>query len=142
MTQYRISHNPADMDEVAIHRYLARSYWAKGIPLELVRKSIANSLCFGLFDDGAQVGFARVVSDFTTFAYLADVYVLESHQGKGLGKRLISAVMSHPELQGLRRVMLSTHDAHGLYRQFGFSALGHPEKLMELHRPAVYEQST
>ena len=142
MHEYRISHNQAEMDEVAIHSYLTRSYWAQGIPLDLVKKSISNSLCFGVFHEHTQVGFARIVSDLTTFAYLADVYVLEAHQGQGLGKMLISAVMDHPDLQGLRRMMLATHDAHGLYRQYGFTALKHPENLMERHRPAVYEQST
>ena len=115
-----------------IHGFLTSSYWAKGIPRETVARSMEHSLCFGAFDEERQVGFARVVSDRTTFAYICDVFALESHRGHGVGKSLMAAIMSHPELQGLRRWTLFTRDAHGLYRQFGFGAAAHPERLMEV----------
>jgi GNAT superfamily N-acetyltransferase len=119
-----------------IYAYLSRSYWAAGRPKDTVKRSIQNSLCFGLFDAGRQIGFARVVTDYATFAYLCDVYVLEEYQGQGLGKWLMSVVMSHPELQGLRRWSLATRDAHGLYRQFGFSELKSPGNWMEIFNPS------
>lgn len=119
-----------DLD--VIHGFLTTSYWAKGIPRETVARSMEHSLCFGAFDEGRQVGFARVVSDRTTFAYICDVFALESHRGNGVGKSLMAAIMSHPELQGLRRWTLFTRDAHDLYRQFGFGAAAHPERLMEV----------
>ncbi len=130
--------DPARLDLAVVHGFLAESYWAKGIPLETVRRSIRNSLCFGLYEAGHQIGFARVVSDRATFAYLADVFVLESHRGRGLGKLLMDAVVAHPDLQGLRRWMLATRDAHGLYAQFGFTPLPSPERFMQLHDPDVY----
>lgn len=134
-------HDTLDLD--AIHAYLSRSFWAEGIPKETVAKSIANSLCFGLFDGEAQVGFARVVTDRATFAYLCDVYVLESHRGRGLGKWLIDTVMAHPDLQGLRRFQLVTRDAHGLYSRHGFQIPGNPERYMEIFRHGMYlERST
>ncbi len=121
-----------------IHRFLAGSYWAKGIPLEVVRRSIENSLCFGVYEGDEQVGFARVVTDFATFAYLADVFVLESHRGRGLATLLMDAVISHPRLQGLRRWALATRDAHGLYARYGFTPLAAPQRFMEKHDPLVY----
>jgi GNAT superfamily N-acetyltransferase len=121
-------------DVAAIHAFLATSYWAKGRPLAVVENSIHGSLCFGLLDAGRQVGFARAVTDRATYAYLADVYVLESHRRRGAGTWLIECVMSHPDLQGLRRFMLATKDAHGLYRKFGFAALARPERYMEIFR--------
>jgi GNAT superfamily N-acetyltransferase len=136
--RYTITTDPARLDVDAIHAYLARSYWAEGIPRELVQRSIDNSLCFGLFDGMRQVGFARVITDRATFAYLCDVYVLEEHRGAGLGKWLIETVMSHPEVQGLRRWMLMTRDAHGLYAQHGFTPLAKPPACMELARPGLY----
>jgi GNAT superfamily N-acetyltransferase len=136
---YLISTNPDRLDATAIHAYLTRSYWATGIPKDVVARSLEQSLCFGLFDaSGAQVGLARVVTDAATFAYLCDVYVLEEHRGRGLGKWMIETVCAHPALQGLRRFMLATRDAHGLYRQFGFTPLAHPERIMEVSRPNVY----
>lgn len=120
------------LDLDVIHGFLTTSYWAKGIPRETVARSMEHSLCFGAFDERRQVGFARVVSDRTTFAYICDVFALESHRGNGVGKSLMAAIMSHPELQGLRRWTLFTRDAHGLYRQFGFGAAAHPERLMEV----------
>ena len=122
-----------------IHRYLSEeSYWAKNIPAATVDKSLDNSLCFTLLDGARQVGFARVVSDRATFAYLGDVFVLPEYRGRGLGKWLISCVTSHPELRGLRRWMLATRDAHDLYREFGFTPLKDPARFMELHDPNVY----
>jgi GNAT superfamily N-acetyltransferase len=120
------------LDLDVIHGFLTASYWAQGVPREVVARSVENSLCFGAFDEGRQVGFARVISDRATFAYICDVFALESHRGHGVGKSLMAAIMSHPELQGLRRWTLFTRDAHGLYRQFGFGVAGHPERLMEV----------
>lgn len=123
----------ARLDVALIHRYLSEeSYWAKGIPRERLERAIANSLCFGAFEDGMQVGFARVVTDRATFAYLADVFVLPSHRGRGISKTIMEAVRTHPDLQGLRRWHLSTLDAHGLYEQYGFRALSMPERHMEI----------
>ena len=120
------------LDLDVIHGFLTTSYWARGVPREIVARSMEHSLCFGAFEKGRQVGFARVISDRATFAYICDVFALESHRGHGVGKSLMAAIMSHPELQGLRRWTLFTRDAHGLYRQFGFGDAGHPERLMEV----------
>lgn len=137
---YVISTDPDRLDLAVIYEFLTNCYWAKGIPRDVVARSIEHSLCFGVYDGiGAQVGFARVVSDSATFAYLADVFVLESHRGHGLGKWLMECIMQHPALQGLRRWVLVTRNAHGLYSQFGFTSLESPERYMELHRPDVYE---
>jgi GNAT superfamily N-acetyltransferase len=106
----------------------------------MVDRSIDGSLCFGLFEDGRQIGFARVITDAATFAYLADVYVLESHRGRGLATWLMKSILAHPDLQGLRRWMLVTRDAHGLYRKVGFSDLAHPERIMEMTFPGIYER--
>lgn len=135
---YTLSCSNADQQIERIHAYLSRSYWATGIPTELVRRSIENSLCFGIFNNGEQVAFARVVTDRATFAYLCDVFVLEEHRGRGIGKWLIRAVMEHPDLQGLRRFMLATRDAHTLYTQFGFVQTARPESLMEIVKPGLY----
>jgi GNAT superfamily N-acetyltransferase len=136
--QYRITTDREQLDLDAIHAFLSRSFWAEGIPRETVATSIANSLCFGLFDGANQVGFARVVTDRATYGYLCDVYVLETHRGLGLGKWLIEAVMAHPDLQGLRRFQLVTRDAHGLYSRHGFAAPAHPERVMEIFRHGMY----
>lgn len=136
--RYSISTDPRRLDIEAVHAYLSRSYWAEGIPRDLVATSLAASLCFGLYEGARQIGFARVVTDRATFGYLCDVYVLEEHRGKGLGKWLMEAVTSHPELHGLRRFVLATRDAHGLYRMFGFQPLAAPESYMEVLRPEVY----
>ena len=134
---YDISTDPTRLQPAVIHAYLTRSYWSPGIPKEVVERAIANSLCFGIYLGAAQVGFARVVTDKATFAYLADVYVLEEHRGQGLSKRLVETIQSHAELQGLRRFLLATRDAHRLYAQFGFRPLAAPERMMELrNRPA------
>jgi len=126
------------MDLDAIHAYLTRSYWSEGISKELVSKAMAGSLCFGLFDAGRQVGFARVVTDRATYAYLCDVYVLEDYQGRGLGTWMMRELMTHPDLQGLRRWALATRDAHGLYEKVGFAAPANPAGLMEIARPGMY----
>ena len=145
--EYLISEDPSKLDLDLIHKFLSEdSYWARGIPREVVARSIANSLCFGAYalgnanpdSDWRQVGFARVSTDRATFAYLADVFVLPEHRGKGLSKRLMEAVLAHPDLQGLRRWMLATADAHELYRRFGFAELSHPDRFMQRHDPDVY----
>lgn len=136
--EYRISTDPAHFDLDAIHAYLVRAYWSQGIPRKTVERAVANSLCFAVLHGKAQIGFARVVTDSATFAYLCDVYILEEHRGKGLGKWLMECVMGHPGLQGLRRFSLATRDAHVLYRQFGFRDLGNPDAAMEILRPDVY----
>jgi len=137
---YEISTDCERLSLDVIHEFLTNCYWAKGISREIVARSISHSLCFGIYDDtGAQVGFARVVSDFSTVAYLGDVFVLESHRGRGLSKWLMECVLKHPTLQNLRRWILLTRDAHGLYSQFGFTSVKAPERYMELHRPDVYE---
>lgn len=138
MPRYHITSDPLDIDVAAVHEFLTNSYWSPGIPRAVLERALANSVCFGLFFDESQVGFARVVTDRATFAYLADVYVLTEHRGKGLSKRLMDAVRAHPDLQGLRRMMLATRDAHGLYSKFGFRPLSAPERFMEIHAPDVY----
>jgi GNAT superfamily N-acetyltransferase len=138
--EFVISTDRARLDLDVIHTFLTNCYWAKGIPREVVAKSIDHSLCFGIYDGrSAQVGFARVVSDFATVAYLGDVFVLESHRGHGLSKWMMECITQHPSLQGLRRWILLTRDAHGLYSQFGFTPVKAPERYMELHRADVYE---
>lgn len=119
------------MDLKLIQDFLKSSYWASGIPAEVVERSVENSLVFGLYKKDEQAGLARVVTDCATFAYLADVFVLEPHRGQGLGKWMMEVVFSHPELQGVRRWLLATRDAHGLYRRYGFTGLGKPEIFME-----------
>jgi aspartate/glutamate racemase/GNAT superfamily N-acetyltransferase len=139
---FRISTDPARLDVAAVHAYLARSYWAEAIPPATVARSIQGSLCFGLFDAARrQVGFARVVTDRATFAYLCDVYILEEVRGQGLGKWLMDVVMHHPALTGLRRFALATRDAHELYSQFGFSPLKAPQRFMEIARPDIYREA-
>lgn len=137
---YEISTDNARLDVDAIHAYLTRSYWSPGIPREIVARAAQHSLCFGVYEraTGTQVGFARVVTDHATFAYLCDVYVLEEHRGHGLGKAMMRAAMTHPALAGARRVMLATRDAHGLYRQNGFKDTTGNTNLMEIVRPDIY----
>lgn len=121
------------VDVTAVHHYLStQSYWAREIPKEIVAKSIANSLCFGIYRDGRQAGFARWITDGATFGYLADVYVEDEFRGLGLSKKLMTIMLFHEELQGLRRYMLATRDAHGLYSQFGFEALENPDSIMAI----------
>ena len=129
---YTISTDPARLDLTIIHDFLAnRSYWAKGIPRHLVKKTIEHSLCFGLYYQGKQIGFSRVLTDYARFAYLMDVFVLEEFRGKGLGRWLMECVFGHPELKGVRRWMLATWDAQSLYAQYGFTPLARPDRLME-----------
>ena len=133
-----ISTDTTRLDVDAIHAFLFESYWAAGIPREVVERSIAGSLCFGVYDGASQVGFARVVTDAATFAYLADVFVLPSHRARGLATWLMEVIMAHPAVQGLRRFSLATRDAHDLYAKFGFRALENPGNHMEIRRADVY----
>lgn len=133
-----VSTDPSRLDAEAIHAFLTRAYWSEGIPLETVRRALAASLCFGLYDGTRQIGLARVITDSTTFAYLCDVYVLEECRGRGLGKWLIECALQSPRLEGLRRWVLVTRDAHGLYRKAGFTELAAPESYMEIVRPGIY----
>lgn len=135
---YTISTDKTRLDIAGIHAFLRKSYWASGIPREVVARSIENALCFGVYHDGRQIGFARVISDYATFAYLGDVFILASHRGRGLAKWLLACIRSHPDLQGLRRWMLATRDAHSLYARVGFKQLHNPEIFMELADPDVY----
>jgi len=138
--EYTISTERSRLDLGAVHRYISgESYWGKGRALEVVRRSVENSLPFGIYKGGELVGFARVVTDYATFAWLADVFVLEAHRGRGLSKWLMEVILSHPELQGFRRWVLATKDAHGLYRQFGFIDLHRPERWMERPDPGMKE---
>src|SRR4051812_40101721 len=139
---YLISDDPALLDVTAVNAYLARSYWAEGIPREIVARAMANSLCLGIYTFARQqVGLIRVISDYTTFAYLCDVYVLEAHRRRGLSKAAMRLLTTHPKLQKLRRLQLVTQDAHGLYAQFGFKVVEHPERHMEKRDPDVYRRA-
>ena len=133
-----VSTDRSRLDIGYIHDYLAGSYWAKGIPRQVVERSIEGSLCFGLFLGKRQIGFARVISDFATFAYLADVFVDERERGRGYARLLMDAVIAHLGLQGLRRFALATRDAHGLYAKYGFTALAAPGSWMEVYRRDIY----
>jgi len=136
---YLLSSDPALLNLDVIHGFIAQSYWAKDIPKPLVERTLSNSLCWGVYHHAAQVGFARVITDKATFAYLCDVFILPEHRGKGLSKALVATILAHPDLQGLRRWMLVTADAQSLYEPFGFRAVAHPERHMEIHRPGIYE---
>lgn len=129
---FLISTDPARLDLAIIHDFISHSYWAEGIPLALVERSLKNSLCFGIYDGDKQIGIARVISDFATYAYIGDVYISEAYRGQGLGKWLMSCIKAHPDLQDIRRWSLVTRDAHGLYKQFGFTPVKAPERYMEL----------
>jgi GNAT superfamily N-acetyltransferase len=132
---YLVTTDKARLDLEMVYGFLKTSYWAAGISADVVMRSVKNSLAFGLFRGDEQVGFARVVTDYATFAYLADVFVLEPHRGQGLGRWMMEVVFSHPELQGLRRWMLATRDAHALYRKCGFADLEDPQIFMERYSP-------
>jgi GNAT superfamily N-acetyltransferase len=139
---YRLSFDPSDMRAEAIHAFLTQSYWAENISRAVVERAIAGSLCVGIFAPGGdQVGFARVVTDQATFAYLADVYVLAAHRGHGLAARMVTALHDHPDLQGLRRWMLATSDAHGLYAALGWTPVEDGTPFMQRHFPDVYRQA-
>jgi GNAT superfamily N-acetyltransferase len=136
---YVISDDPARLDVTAIHAYLSRAYWCPGIPFETVQRAIRGSLCIGAYEPaGAQIGLTRLVSDYATFCYMSDVYVLEGHRGRGLSKAMLAMAMEHPRLQGLRRWSLVTADAHGLYGQFGFAAVAQPQRHMERLDTEIY----
>jgi GNAT superfamily N-acetyltransferase len=159
--EFLISTDQERLSLDVVHGFLTNCYWAKGIPRDVVARSIEHSLCFGVYDESprlakdarpfdgaqgkhgapAQVGFARVISDFATIAYVGDVFVLETHRGRGLGKWLMECITRHPALQNLRRWILTTRDAHELYAQFGFTPVKAPERFMERHNPKVYETS-
>ena len=136
--EYSLTADRGRIDIDAVHAFLTQSFWARGISRALVAKSVQHSLCFGVFDKESQVAFARVVTDYSTYAYLCDVYVLEAYRGRGLGKRMMAFLMKHPELQGLRRFQLVTRDAHTLYTRFGFKSPEHPERQMEIFVPGLY----
>ena len=136
--EYRISTDRQRLDIALIHEFLSQAYWSPGVPRGIVERGIGNSLCFGVYHGAQQVGFARVITDQATFAYLADVFVVQAHRGKGLAKWLVETILQHPDLQGLRRFLLATRDAHSLYGQFGFAPLAEPARLMEIHRPDAY----
>ncbi len=137
---YRISTNKDEINVDYVHGFLSHSYWAEKIPLAVVRRSIQGALCFAVFHQKEQIGFARVITDEATFAYLADVFIDERFRGRGLSKWLMEVIVQYPGLQGLRRFLLATRDAHGLYRQFGFSPLTFPDRWMQIHRPNVYKE--
>ena len=136
--EYTLSTDRSRIDVAAVHAFLTRTYWSPGIPEETVRRAIAGSICFGVYHGESQVGFARVITDRATFAYLSDVYVLESHRGRGLSKWMMSVIMAHPDLTGLRRFSLSTRDARGLYEQFGFQLVANPQMQMEILQRDIY----
>ena len=138
-SEYEFSTDNQRLDIDTICGFLTRSYWSPGIPRAVVERAIAGSMPFGVYRLSEQVGFARVVTDKATFAYLADVFIVEAHRGRGLSKRLMAFVMAHPDLQGLRRFMLATKDAHGLYAQFGFTATANPARIMEILRTDAYQ---
>ena len=137
---YSISTDKERLDIPYIHAFLSHSYWAENIPVATVQRSIDGSLCFGVYEAGRQLGFARVITDKATFGYLADVFIDEQYRGRGLSKWLMETIMAHPDVQGLRRFMLATRDAHGLYVQFGFTPLNFTDRWMNIHKPGIYRQ--
>lgn len=140
---YRISLDPAQLQFDVIHGYLARSYWSLGIPRDVVERAARNSLVVGAYGPTAeQVGFARLITDHTTFGYLADVFVLEPHRGLGLSRGMVQALMDLPEVQGMRRLMLATRDAHGLYAKLGWAPVTDSAPLMQIHRKDLYSKAT
>lgn len=139
MTALEVTSDPARIDLDLVHRFLSQqSHWARGIDRATVERSLRHSLCFAVLRDGAQIGFARVVTDRATFAYVCDVFVLASERGRGAARRLVEAVLAHPDLQGLRRMALTSRDAQGLYERAGFATLAHPERWMERFVPNPY----
>ncbi|MEC4726276.1 GNAT family N-acetyltransferase [Shewanella sp. D64] len=142
MQRYRISNELNEMDIDVIHAFISKSYWAKDIPKSVLQKALVHSLCFGVFtNDKQQIGFGRLITDRATYAYLADVFIIDEYRGLGLGKALMTNIVSHPDLQGLRRMVLSTRDAHGLYAKFGFKPVPNPEVFMQVWQPDVYNVS-
>ena len=139
---YHITTDLNHMDFELIHEFLSQSYWSKGISKPVLKKAFKNSLCFAIFSDQKQLGFARMITDRSTFAYLADVFIVPEYQGQGLSKKLLDFVFTHPDLQGFRRMMLATSDAHGLYKKYGFTALQYEEVFMECWNPDIYQSQT
>ena len=139
---YELSDDKDRLDITIIHNYLRSAYWSEGIPKRLVATAIEISLCFGLYTQKRQIGFARVTTDKSSFAYLADVFVLPDFEGRGLGTALVDFVLRHKDLQGLRRFMLCTRDAHWLYKKFGFTQVDRPESMMQISRPGLYLEQT
>lgn len=137
--KFYISTDKSKLDIKMIHNFLYTSYWAANIPLAIVEKAVKNSLCFGLYEDSQQVGFARVITDYATSALLKDVFILEPYRGQGLGKWFVQYILEYPELQEVQRWLLGTKDAHGLYRKYGFKNLAEPERIMLRLNPHVYE---
>lgn len=138
----KITTDRSRIDLDYVHNYLSKkSYWAKGISQHLVEKSVENSLCFSVFSNEKQIGFGRVVTDYATFAYLCDVFIDEDFQGKGFSKKLMESIMAHPDLQSIRRWMLMTWSAQGLYKQFGFSIAARPDRVMEISSPNMYQNT-
>lgn len=137
--RFTISTDKNLLDLDVIYGFISTSYWANGIPRSVVEKSVQNSLCFGLYDDMKQIGFARAVTDFATFAYMADVFIIKEYQGQGLGKLLVDYIVNYPEFKNLRRFMLATRDAHSLYEKFGFKPLNNPQNYMSIHKPDIYK---
>lgn len=140
--EYTVSTDRSRIDVAAVHAFLCTAYWSPGIPEAVIRRGIAGAICFGIYHGRDQVGFARVITDQATYAYLADVYVLEAHRGRGLAKWMMQVIMSHPSLQGLRRFSLSTRDAHSLYKQFGFEIVANPDRQMEILRRDIYVRAS
>jgi N-acetylglutamate synthase-like GNAT family acetyltransferase len=135
---YLISTDKSKIDIDYVHRFLSQSYWSPGVPVQVVKKAMKGSLCFGVYHKNKQIGYARIVTDKATFAYLADVFIDENYRGKGLGKWLVETILAHPHLQGLRRILLATKDAHKLYEQCGFTSINNPERYM-VYNPAAYK---
>ncbi|EOD77738.1 Histone acetyltransferase HPA2 [Grimontia indica] len=141
MERFRVSNQLEHMNIDLIHQVISESYWAKGIPKATLEKALAHSLCFGVFDENdTQVAFARMITDRATFAYLGDVFVVEERQGEGIARVLMDSIVAHPDLQGLRRTMLATRDAHGLYEKYGFTPIENPQSLMQIWQPDIYTQ--
>ena len=142
---YLISTDKSKIDIDYVHGFLSQSYWSPGVDIQVVKKAMKGSLCFGMYDSskqtlpgGGQVGYARMITDKATFAYLADVFIDKNYQGKGLGKWLIEVILAHPDLRGLRRILLATKDAHKLYEQCGFTSINNPERYM-VYNPTAYK---
>ncbi len=136
--EFQLSSDRTKIKLDQVHAFLSQSYWSPGLPTETLNRAIAGSICLGVYWHDQQVGFARVISDRATFAYLCDVYVLPDYRGKGLAKWMMESIVSHPSLQGLRRFSLVTRDAHGLYCQFGFTPIANPESFMEIVHKDIY----
>jgi ribosomal protein S18 acetylase RimI-like enzyme len=140
---YRLSDDSTLLDIAAMHAFLREAYWCRDIPFSVVQRSVAHSLCIGAYEkSGAQVGLARFISDYATFCYVCDVYVLAPHRNRGIARAMLSLAQKHPQLQGLRRWMLVTRDAQKLYRLAGFACLAHPQRHMELSRPNIYREGS